>query len=107
MENMKSLADQLRKELVKPESAKSKSKKKETPKTEYAILQAILAYDSSENNHMVHSRFDAGTLRLMNHFKMATGVDVSKLVAFSVKKLFDTHPDLKKIIKEFMQNTDL
>jgi len=105
MENMKTLADQLRQQLVKPEGAKSN--KKQTAKTESAILQAILTYDSSENKHMVHTRFDAGTLRLMNHFKMATGIDVSKLVAFSVKHLFDTCPDLKKIIKEFMQNSDL
>lgn len=70
-------------------------------------MEAILAYDSTGNKSMVHARFDAGTVRLMNQLKMATDVDVSKLVAFSVKHLFDTYPELKKIIRDFMQNLDL
>jgi hypothetical protein len=56
---------------------------------------------------MVHVRFDEKTVRTMNQFKMATRVDVSKLVAFAVKHLLETQPEIKTIIKHFIQNNDL
>jgi hypothetical protein len=113
MENIKSLADQLREELVKPNPEKDKPGKNKADKNtkpkdiESAILAAIMDYDSSLNKSMVHVRFDEKTVRLMNQFKMATQVDVTKLVAYSVKHLFETRPELKQIIKHFIQNTEL
>jgi hypothetical protein len=107
MENMKSLADQLREQLVNPTDKQAKKIKKAEKKLESAILDAILAYDNSLNKNMVHTRFDKQTVRLMNQFKIATDVDVTKLVAFAVKHLFDTYPELKTIIKQFFQNEDL
>ena len=113
MENIKSLADQLREELVKPKPEKNKAGKNKADKNtkpkdiESTILAAIMDYDSSLNKSMVHVRFDEKTVRLMNQFKMATQVDVTKLVAYSVKHLFETHPELKEIIKHFIQNTEL
>jgi hypothetical protein len=117
MENMKSLADQLREELVKPaikkgtiiqtdKPVKPDKKAKEKP-IESAMLALIQAYDNSLNKSMVHVRFDEKTLRLMNQFKMAANIDISKLVAFAVKHLFDNYPELKQIIKQFIQNTEL
>jgi len=113
MENMKSLADQIRQQLVSPHEKKEDQAVKKTeskPKAKAAvpeILLAITAYDNSANKSMVHVRFDEKTVKIMNQFKMAAGVDVTRLVAFSVKHLFETHPELKTIIKQFIQNTDL
>ncbi|MES2108750.1 MAG: hypothetical protein V4577_08390 [Bacteroidota bacterium] len=113
MENMKSLADQIREQLVKPTADSKKVTDKKPvvkPKlkeTVPEILTAIQAYDNSENKNMVHVRFDEKTVRIMNQFKMATGVDVTRLVAFAVKQLLDTHPEIKTIIKQFIQNTEL
>jgi hypothetical protein len=119
MENMKSLADQLREELVKPKAKPDKRNtgagseivkpEKKTKQKEQvpAIMEAILNYDNSMNKNMVHVRFDEKTVRTMNQFKMATQVDVTKLVAFAVKHLFETCPELKLIIKQFIQNTEL
>lgn len=105
---MKSLADQLREQLAKPANEQTKPAKPETKKKskelESAVMAAILAYDNSGNKSMVHARFDEKTARTMNQFKMATGVDVTKLVAFAVKQLFETYPELKTIIKQFIQN---
>ncbi len=56
---------------------------------------------------MVHVRFDQQTVKLLNQFKMATEVDINKLVAFAVKSLFQNHPELKLIIKHFIQNIEL
>jgi ribosomal protein L21E len=107
MENMKSLADQLREQLVKPTDKQVRKIKKAEKKFEAAILDAILAFDTSLNKSMVHVRFDEKTVRTMNQFKMATSIDVSKLVAFAVKHLLETQPEIKSIIKHFIQNNDL
>jgi hypothetical protein len=106
MEKMKTLADQLREQLVTNNKQPHKSKAQEK-KFQSTILDAIMAYDNSMNKSMVHARFDPQTLKLMNHFKMATGVDVTKMVAFAVKYLFENNPELKTIIKHFIQNTEL
>jgi len=113
MENMKSLADQIREELVKPGTKKKSGPAATTagkPKAKPVvpgILAELLAYDNSADKSMVHVRFDAKTVRTLNSFKMATGVDVTRLVSFSVRRLFDTCPELKSIIKQFIQNSDL
>ena len=115
---MKSLADQLREKMTKPvekasselavsnEEMQKKAKKKADKIIETTILKALLAYDNSDNKSMAHVRFDKNTLDLMNKFKMATNVDVTKFVAFAVKHFLETYPEIKTIIKQFIQNTD-
>jgi hypothetical protein len=111
MENMKSLADRLREELVKPSAGNRKAKTvRPGPLAEekvHAILEAIQNFDTSLSKSMVHVRFDSRTVDTMNKFKMATNVDVTRFVAFAVKHLFDTHPEIKTIIKNYLQNTEL
>jgi len=111
MGNMKSLADQLREELGRPgaktEKAVKSEKKAKLKEVNYPILEAIKNFDSSLHKSMVHVRFDDKTVRTMNQFKMATGVDVTRLVAFAVAKLLETTPDIKTIIKQFIQNQEL
>jgi hypothetical protein len=69
-----------------------------------AILEDIKAYENTDHKSMVHVRFDAKTVLAMNHFKLATGIDMTRLIAFSVRELFRLHPELKIIIKQFIQN---
>ena len=71
------------------------------------VLRSLWAYDNSDHKNMVHIRFDKQTVDLMNKFKMATDVDITKFVAFAVKYFFETNPELKTIIKKFIQNTEL
>ncbi|MCC8407717.1 hypothetical protein LJ707_02170 [Mucilaginibacter sp. UR6-1] len=112
---MKSLADQIREQLVNPAPGepelkpdrKAKTERKTKPKELPQIIADMLAYDNSNNKSMVHARFDAKTVRTMNQFKMATGIEVTRLVSFAVKNLFDTCPELKATIKQFIQNNDL
>jgi hypothetical protein len=111
MENMKSLADQLREQLVKPQDKNevtAKPDKKVKLKAKMPeIMAAIVAYDNSLNKSMVHVRFDEKTVRTMNQFKLATGIDVTKLVSFAVKQLLENHPEIKQMIKQFLQNSEL
>jgi len=110
---MKSLADQIRAQLGKPEPVNVRNTKKTTESKAKgkekvpAILTAISEYDNTANKNMVHVRFDEKTVRTMNQFKMATGIDVTRLVSYSVKHLFDSFPEIKTIIKQFIQNSDL
>jgi len=104
MSEIKSLADQLRSKINGKETPKREKKKApDIPE----ILEAIRAYDNREHKSLMHIRFDAQTVRTMNQFKMATGVDVTKLVAFSVQQLFERHPELKSIIKQYIQQLEL
>jgi hypothetical protein len=71
------------------------------------VLRSLFAYDNSNHHSMVHFRFDQQTVDLLNKFKMATGVDNTKFAVFAVKYLFETNPELKTIIKKYIQNTQL
>ena len=116
---MKTLADQIREELGKPpakaaevpakarapaaRSAKPEARPKELPD----IIKAIASYDNTLHKSMVHVRFDQKTVNTLNKFKMATGTDITKFVAFSVQHVLDSFPEIKATIKQFIQNTDL
>lgn len=116
---MKTLADQLREQMGKPvdkplkgahisaEKVPKTSSRKTGKTIETAILKALIEYDNSGNKSMVHARFDKQTVDIMNKFKMATGIDVTKFVTFAVKHFLETYPELKTIIKQFIQNTEL
>jgi len=71
------------------------------------LLQSLWAYDNSDHKHMVHIRLDKQTIDLLNKFKIATSTDITKFVAFAVKYLFETNPELKTIIIEYFKNTEL
>jgi ribosomal protein L14 len=71
------------------------------------VVRSLFAYDNGDHKQMVHVRFDAQTVDLLNKFKMATGTDITKFVAFAVKYLFESNPELKNIIKLYLQNTKL
>lgn len=116
MSEIKSLADQLRqtmtagpanKSTALEKSAKKAVRIKPKSKPPPLILQEILDYDTSANKAMVHVKLDPDTAKMLTHFKMATGVDNIKVVAFSVRHLFATQPELKTFIKNFILNFEL
>lgn len=108
MSQIKTLADQLRHSIA---DQKMPGKKPPSPKSVPGdippILQEIISYSTAGHKSMVHIKLDAKTAKTLNHFKMATGVDHIKLVAFAVKQLFKTNPELITLIKNFIQNVDL
>ncbi|QEM06212.1 hypothetical protein DIU31_022820 [Mucilaginibacter rubeus] len=119
MEKMKSLADQLREKMVKPAenpgndqpdtvAVKKKAAVYKTDKPPDApILKLLTDYDNSDHKTMVHFRFDKQTVDFLNQFKIATGVDATKFVAYSVRQFISAHPELKTIIKHFIQKSYL
>jgi hypothetical protein len=119
MEKMKSLADQLREQMVKPGEkpkevkpkkvgGKSNEPRKKTQKVfDSEILKLLNGYDNTDHKSLVHFRFNKSTVDFLNQFKIATGVDATKFVAFSVRHMIETYPELKTIIKQFIQNSEL
>ena len=116
---MKSLADQIREELDKPAAnaaevlpqarAPAVRNNKQEPKAREQpdLIKAIAAYDNTLHKSMVHVRFDQKTVNTLNKFKMATGTDMTKFVAFSVQYMLDTFPEIKNTIKHYIRNTEI
>jgi hypothetical protein len=103
MAKITSLADEIRSRIAQPpEPAAPQGPKPQA--TQADILAQLKAYDNADHKTLVHVRFDEQTVRTLNQLKLATGIDVTRLVAYSVRSLFDQHPELKNIIKQFMQN---
>ena len=118
MEKIRSLADQIREELGKPQGkvadvspkVRAPTNRRGRNKADQElpdIIKAILAYDNALNRKMVHVRFDQRTVDTLTKFKMATGTDISKFIAFSVDHVVENFPEIKQTIKKFIQNTDL
>ena len=112
MNEIKTLADQLRSRMVKPDTPEPEKpvpvKKKEAkPATVPAIVEQLRAYDINGHKSMVHARFDAQTAQMLYHFKMATGVEVTRLVSYAVHQLIEQHPEIKTIVKHYIQELKL
>lgn len=67
------------------------------------ILDRIKAYDKTGDKRVVHVRVDDATLLLLNYLKIATGVEIQRIVAFSIIELIRQHPELRIIVKQFLQ----
>ena len=106
MAEIKTLADEIRSQIKKPATEK-KTKKTKVKIDDCDILKRLEAFDNSGFKNMVHVRFDEKTAQTLNHLKMATEVDLTKVVAFAVQDFFDRYPELKSIIKQFIQNSYL
>lgn len=115
MSEMKSLADKLRSSMAEPVLSGPKpvakmpaaGKPEKKPDAKPEILSQIKAYDTKDHKTMVHARFDAKTAQMLAHFKMATGVENTKIAAFAIRFLFQQHPELKSIVKNYIQNLEL
>lgn len=112
MSEIKSLADQLRNRINQPPD-KPVPKKTEPARPENhgppldQLVKLLQAYDNSDHKSMVHVRFDAGTAQTLTHFKMATGVDLTRLIVFATKQFIEQHPEIREIIKHYFQNLQL
>jgi len=107
MSEIKTLADQLRSRMAKPDIPEkpvaAPKKKAAKPKDTPAIVDALRAYDLTGHKTLVHGRFDAQTAQLLHQLKMATGIEVTRVLCYAVKQLLEANPELKAIIKEHLE----
>ncbi|WP_316846463.1 hypothetical protein [Pedobacter psychrodurus] len=117
-----SIADELRRSISLPFEGKlvggngtgravaTKGKlvmEKKTLSAAAGILEAMKGFDCSGNTHMLHPRLDVRTVKLLNSFKLASGIDMNRFIAFSIHYLFQKHPELKTYIKQTLENFEL
>jgi hypothetical protein len=67
------------------------------------ILDRIKAYDKTGDRSLVHVRLDDNTILLLNQLKLATGIEMQRIIAFAIIELIRQHPELRSIVKQFLQ----
>lgn len=111
MNEIKTLADQLRGRMAKPDTpeqtAKPEKKRAAKPPDIPMIIEQLRALDISANKTLIHARVDSQTAQLIHHLKTATGIEVTRLICFSIRHLFGQYPELKAIIKEHLNKFEL
>jgi|GEM_PF-2629973 len=108
MSELKSLADQLRNKIANKEAPiKPEPQKKKKPEEPAAILEALRTYDLADHDSMIHVRFENPTATLLHHLKRATGIEVNKVVGYAVRQFLEQHPELKTIVKQYLQQIEL
>jgi len=112
MSEIRSLADQLRSKIGKPDTPVTHEVAAEKKKEKKAavippVIELLRAYDLADHKSMVHIRFENHTAQMLHHLKMATGVEVNKVVGYAVKQFMEQHPELKTIIKQHLQKLEL
>ena len=109
MSEIKSLADQLRSRMAKPEIVEKPVKKQKTGKLPETpkIIELLREMNISANKTLMHARFDAQTAQLLHHLKTATGIEVTRVVFYAVKQLLEKHPELKTVVKEHLEQFEL
>lgn len=111
MNEIKTLADQLRSRMTKPDipekTVKPEKKKAAKPPDIPVIVEQLRALDISTNKTLIHARVDRQTAQLIHHLKTATGIEVTRLICFSIRHLFEQYPELKMIIKEHLDKFEV
>jgi len=108
MSELKSLADQLRNKIAgKDAPVKPEPQKKKRAEDPIAILESLRAYNLADHDSMIHVRFENPTAALLHHLKRATGIEVNKVVGFAVKQFLEQHPELKTLVKQYLQKLEL
>lgn len=109
MSEIKTLADQLRNRMAKPQEAEKAPAKKKTGKLPGSpkILDDLRAIDISANKTLMHARFDPQTARLLHHLKTATGIEVTRVMFYAVTQLLEKHPEIKTVVREHLEQFSL
>jgi len=108
MSEIKTLADQLRSKIAKPDTpVKVVKPKSAKPPDIPEIVSLMRGLDVSANKTLIHARVDAQTAQMIHHLKIATGIEVTRLICFSIRQLFEQNPELKSLIKAHLANFEL
>lgn len=111
MSQIKTLAEQIRQQMANPDTPekieKPVKKKDAKPPVIPQIVELLRDLDVSNNKTLIHARVDAQTAQLVHHLKTATGIEVTRLISYSISHLFETYPELKIIVKEHLQKFEI
>jgi len=121
MKQIKSLADELRETIRKdgnhgdqdspgtPETKNLKSSrgiKKSTDAQLDKLFLSILSFELAGKEKLL-IRLDDRTVFLLKQLKIAKGIDMNKLIAFSLQQFLSVHPEIIQFIKENIKTIEL
>ena len=75
------------------------------PKSDFIATRDSLGGSSGPRRN--NARVDEQTAQMIHHLKIATGVEVTRLICFSIRHLFEQFPELKIIIKDHLEKFEL
>jgi hypothetical protein len=107
MSELKSLADQLRNKINNPVPVPPQNIEGKQIPAAPEIVDVLRAYDLKDHDSMIHVRFENPTAALLHHLKRATGIEVNKVVGYAVRQFLEQHPELKTIVKQYLQKIEL
>ncbi len=115
MSGIKSLADELRDSMRKGKPPQANEippvePPKDTPKKKTETLERL--FESIQNHELTGRerlliRLDDKTLFLLKQLKVAKGIDMTKIISYSLHQFLKTHPELIRYIKEHIKTLDL
>ena len=76
--------------------------KKQAP-AKQALLEQIAGYCEPEQKVLMHFRVNPQTAMVFKQFKLATGIETQQILAFAVDEFLKLHPEVKMIVKQFLQ----
>ncbi|MFD2964370.1 MULTISPECIES: hypothetical protein [Olivibacter] len=121
MNQIKSLADELRETIKKDDGAKkgnpskttlvkknnhSRQERKPADASLESLFENILAFDLTGKEKLL-IRLDDRTIFLLKQLKIAKAIDMNKLIAYSLKDFLDRHTELIQYIKENIKTIEL
>lgn len=81
-----------------------KKLKKQAPAKQQLFIEQIACYCEPEQKVMVHVRLNPNTAMLLKQFKLATDIEIQQILAFAIDEFLKLHPELKMIVKQFLQD---
>lgn len=121
MNQIKTLADELRETIKKDENSKSATRpkalstKKEKPSAKNAntietsvekLFESMLSYELTGTEKLL-IRLDDRTVFVLKQLKIAKSIDMNKLIAYSLQYFLHQHPELIQYIKENIKTIEL
>lgn len=113
MTEIKTLADELREKIrnkeekedtQKPE--KRKRAKSTCSKSLEELFNAIQSHQLSGHEKIL-IRLDDKTVFLMKQLKVSKGIDMNRLISYSIKTFLENTPELTEHIKQSLKNLEL
>lgn len=108
MNEIRNLADELRESIREGGSKKSRTTGKIakcSPELD-ALLDAIALHEI-QGKEKLFIRIDAKHNALLKQLKATSGLDMNKIIAYSLRSLFEHHPELIRYIKDSLKHLEL
>lgn len=116
MSGIKSLADELRDSIRKdkqsgtPDKAtaqdKNRTARKKTAEPLGRLFENILSHELTGREKLL-IRLDDRTVFLLKQLKVTRGIDMNKIISYSLHLFLKEHPELTRYIKEHLKTLDL